>query len=298
MKLNAKSDYIFLAIVYFYLAFALIIVLYPLIFVASASISDPAAVNQGKVIILPQNITFEGYDRIFKNPDILHGYINTVLYTVFGTLIALFTTFTAAYTLTQKDFIGKKFFILFFTFTMFFGGGLIPTYLLIKDLHLLHTPWVILLLGAGSMWNIVLVRTYISSSIPVELQEAAFIDGASHFKLFASVILPLSGPIIAVMTLFFAVGKWNEYFNAMIYLNDRKMYPLQLILREILITSEISAYSLQDAKGNLLSMAEQAKIAEVIKYAVIIVASAPLLIAYPFVQRYFVKGIMVGSLKG
>ena len=298
MKLT-KADIGFYIITYIFLTFCLLIVLFPLIFIVSASISDPNAVASGQVILLPKGSTSEGYQRVFRNNDIFIGYRNTIFYTVAGTVINLIVTFGAAYPLSRADFIGKKFFTLMFTFTMFFGGGLIPTYLLIKSLHLLDTVALMLIMGAASMWNIVLVRTFITSSIPQELQEAAEIDGASDLKIFFRVVLPLCGPIIAVMALFYGVGHWNEYFNAMIYMSDRNLFPLQLFLREILIQNQIAASSFTNAAtGNLESMAEQARIAEIIKYSVMIVATIPVLIAYPFVQKFFIKGMMVGAIKG
>ena len=298
MKIS-KGDIPFFTITYTFLLFALVITLYPLIFVASASLSNPIAVNQGRVWLFPQDITFEGYQRVFKNIELLIGYRNTIFYTVAGTLLNLAVTFAAAYPLARKDFIGRNLFTFFFTFTMFFSGGLIPTYMVVKDLGMLDTVWSMIILGAVSMWNIILVRTYMQTSIPVEIQESAFVDGGSNFRIFFSIILPLSGPIIAVMALFYGVGHWNEYFSAMIYISNRKMYPLQLILREILVKNQMAAASITNAAtGNLESSAEQARIAEIVKYAVMIVATIPVLIVYPFVQKFFVKGMMVGAIKG
>lgn len=296
---NSKADIPFFIVTYAFLVFSLIITLYPLIFVVSASISDPIAVNQGRVWLLPKGITFEGYQRVFRNTELLRGYGNTIFYTVGGTLLNLAVTFAAAYPLARKDFIGRNFFTFFFTFTMFFSGGLIPTYLIVKDIGLRDTVWSMIILGAVSMWNIILVRTYIQTGIPAEIQESAFVDGGSNFIIFFKIIIPLSGPIIAVMALFYGVGHWNEYFSAMIYISNRRLYPLQLILREILVKNQMAAASITNAAtGNLESSAEQARIAEIVKYAVMIVSTVPVLVVYPFVQKFFVKGMMVGAIKG
>jgi len=272
-------------------------VLYPLIFIVSASISDPDLVNQGKVWLFPRGITFDGYRRVFQDAQIWNGYRNTIFYTVVGTVLNLLVTLPAAYSLSRKDFYGRNFFTAIFTFTMFFGGGLIPTYLLYSNLGMRNTIWAMLIPGLAGMWNIIISRTYFQNSIPGELKEAAEMDGCTNMRLFAQIILPLSAPIIAVMALFYGVGHWNSFFNALIYLSDKKLFPLQLILREILVQNVMSAQMMTSGE-DLDLMAKQAKIADMIKYAVIIVSTLPVLAAYPFIQKYFVQGIMVGAIKG
>ena len=270
--------------------------LYPLIYVLSASISDPVIVNQGKMWLLPKGITFDGYIRVFSNKEIWKGYMNSLIYAVSGTLISMVLTLLCAYPLSRKDFAGRQLFTGIITFTMFFSGGLIPTYLLIKDLGMVNTVWALLIPGSLSVWNMIITRTYFQTSIPFELQEAAMIDGYSNTRLFFAVVLPLSVPIIAVMALFYAIGQWNSYFQALIYISQRSLYPLQLVLREILVQQQMGTMMMNGV--DMETMAEQAKIADIIKYAVIIVATLPALIVYPFVQKHFIKGIMVGSIKG
>ncbi|OGO79994.1 MAG: sugar ABC transporter permease [Clostridiales bacterium GWC2_40_7] len=297
MQKNDLSDRIFDIVNIVILVLVLLVVLYPLIFVVSASVSDPILVNQGKVWLIPKGINFEGYERVFRNSEIVTGYRNTVFYTVFGTLINLFVTLTCAYSLSRKDLRGRGLFMALFTFTMFFSGGLIPTFILVKNLGLYNTIWALVLPNAAAMYNIIVARTYMQVNIPLELQEAAFIDGCSNTRLFLKIVMPLSAPIIAVTALFYGVSHWNSFFNALIYLSNRSLFPLQLIIREILIESQMSAQMITSG-GNIEAMAEQARIAEIVKYAVIIVSTVPVLIVYPFLQRYFTQGIMVGALKG
>ncbi|MDF2926902.1 MAG: sugar transporter permease [Paenibacillaceae bacterium] len=279
------------------LSLMLAVVLYPMIYVVSASISDPNLVNSGKMWLLPKGITFEGYRRVLQHGELWVGYRNTIFYTLAGTLINLAVTLPCAYALSRRDMLGRNVLTALFAFTMFFSGGLIPTYLVVKNLHLVDTIWVMLLPGATSMWNIVLSRTFFQSNIPHELQEAAVMDGCSNWRLFFAIVLPLSAPIIAVMALFFGVAHWNSFFSALIYLSDRGKYPLQLILREILVQQQVASDMMSNG-SDMESMAAQARIAEVVKYAVIIVSTLPIIAVYPFLQRYFVQGIMVGAIKG
>ncbi|WP_129724786.1 carbohydrate ABC transporter permease [Xylanivirga thermophila] len=295
---ETKGDKIFNVINYIILTIILLITFYPLLFVVIASISNPDMINSGQVVLLPKDISFDGYKRIFQDPRILSGYKNTIIYTVFGTLLNLAVTIPAAYALSRKDLVGRNIITIIFMITMFFSGGLIPTFLLMKRLHLLNTRWAILILGATSMWNIVITRTFFENNIPGELQEAAEIDGCSDFKIFFSIILPLSSPIIAVMTLFFGVAHWNNYFKALIYLSDKKLFPLQIILREILVKSEFDAQMLLIGSHDTGTLMDELRAAEQIKYALIIIATLPVMLAYPFVQKYFVKGVMVGAIKG
>ena len=291
------SDRIFNCVNNAILILILIIVAYPLMYVLSASISSPDLVITGEMWLFPKGIQFDGYRRVFQDNSIWNGYKNTIIYTVSGTALSIFMTLATAYPLSRKDFVGRKLFTLIFTFTMFFNGGLIPTYLLIKDLGMRNTVWVMIILGSISMYYIIIARTFFQSNIPIELQESSYIDGCSNTRLFFSVVVPLSAPIIAVMLLFYGVIRWNEYFNAMIYLSDKKMFPLQLILREILVQNQMS-FEMMMTDEHIEILDRQAKIAQLVKYVVIIVSSVPLLAAYPFLQRYFVEGMMVGAIKG
>jgi len=296
---DTLADKIFLVCVYLFLFIALIVVLYPLIYIISASVSDPSYVNSGEMVLLPRGFTLEGYRLIFDNQDIWRGYANTIYYTALGTSINLIVTIPCAYALSRPEFHGKKFFTTFMLITMFVSGGMIPTYILIMDLGMLDTVWALVLPGATSVFNIVVTRTFFQSTIPREMEEAAIVDGCSDFVLFIKVILPLSTPIIAVMALFYGVGHWNSWFSAMIYLSDRARFPLQLILREILILQDM--YSMPDVPmdGNMAEFIHsKQQLSQVIQYGVMIVATLPVIIVYPFLQRYFVKGVMIGSLKG
>ena len=269
-----------------------LIVLYPLIYILSASFSDPMAVMNGEVLLIPVDFTFAGYQKVFQNEDIVTGYLNSIQYTIVGTAVNLVMTVLGAYPLSRKDFYGRNVLTAFFAFTMFFGGGMIPTYLVIQDLGLLNNFWVMILPGAVSVWSMVIVRTFFQSSIPDELREAAVIDGCSNTRLLMTIILPLSIPVLAVITMQYAVGHWNAYFNALIYITDREKYPLQMVLRELLMQSKMD--EMMDTEGAVT----QQMLAESLKYAVMVVASVPVLLLYPFLQRYFVKGVMVSAIKG
>ncbi|MBO0994688.1 carbohydrate ABC transporter permease [Bacillus sp. SD088] len=287
------GDKIFGAINNTLLFILLLLVLYPLIFVVSASISNPLLVANGELWLFPKELTLIGYQKVFQNRDILSGYLNTILYTTVGTLINLFLTTLGAYPLSRRDFYGKNLIMFFLVFTMFFSGGLIPTYLVIKNLDMLNTFWALVIPNAVAVFNLIIMRSFFQSNIPREIEEAAEIDGCSDFQILRRVVLPLSTPIIAVMILFYSVGHWNAYFDALIYLTDREKFPLQLILREILIQN-----SMDEMAGSGESMAQQVMYAQSIKYAVVIVANLPVLLLYPFLQKYFVQGIMVGAIKG
>lgn len=288
------SDRLFNFVNYLLLTFALVIVLYPLVYVLSCSVSSANAVLNGKVWLYPIGFTLDGYKAVFRHELIISGYLNTIFYTVAGTAINIIMTVMAAYPLSRKDFYGRDAIMFIFTFTMFFNGGLIPTYLLVKDLHLLNTRWALIIPGALSVWNVIITRTYFQANIPDELLEAAKLDGCSDFTFIWRIVIPLSAPIIAVMTLFYAVGHWNEYFNAMIYLNNDKLYPLQLVLREILIQNQVRPDMIVDPQ----LQQQMDNLRELLKYSLIVVASVPILVLYPFVQKYFVKGIMIGAIKG
>ncbi|HAM80156.1 carbohydrate ABC transporter permease [Ornithinibacillus bavariensis] len=297
MSRFSLSDRAFERINFFFVLIITIIILYPLIFVISASISDPQAVNSGKMWLWPVDITFDGFIRVFQNKAIWVGYRNTIIYTIIGVCFHLFMLLPAAYALSRKELMAKKFFLWFILITMLFNGGLIPTYLVVKSLGMVDTMWAIVIPGAIGAWSLLVARTFFQQTIPDQLVEASKIDGASDFYLFIKVVLPLSLPIIAVMALFHAVALWNQYFNALIYLSNENLYPLQLILRQILILNEVSASSAASLAGGAQSFAEQVKTASLVKYAVIIVSALPLLIVYPFLQRFFVKGVLIGSVK-
>ncbi|GBG08592.1 sugar ABC transporter permease [Paenibacillus sp. MY03] len=291
-KLRSRDDKIFDAVLYVITALLLILVGYPLLFVVSASFSNPIDVVEGRVWLLPQGFTLEPYKLVFENEKIWSGYANTVFYAIAGTFINLVLTVLAAYPLSRRDLPGQQFLMFFVTFTMFFSGGLIPTYLLVKNLGMNNTIWAMLIPGAIATYNLIVMRSFFQNSIPNELQESAWMDGCNFFRMLWSIILPLSKPILAVMVLFYGVGHWNAYFNALIYLKDRELFPLQLILREILILNQ------DDMGGGDVGMTERVMLAESIKYSVIIISSVPVLLLYPFIQRYFVKGVMIGSIKG
>ncbi|WP_129723927.1 carbohydrate ABC transporter permease [Xylanivirga thermophila] len=291
---SSKEDIIFDIINYIILAVALIVTLYPLYFIVIASISDPVAINNGKVWLRPVGVTFEGYRRIFKDEMIWTGYKNTILYTLVGTAINVMLTMMIAYPLSRKNFSGRRFLTIFLVITMYFNGGLIPTYIVVKNLGLVNNWWVMVLLGAVSTYNVIICRTFLQANIPEELYEAAAIDGCSHFNFFIKHVLPLSKAIIAVLALYYGIAHWNEFMKGLIYLRDEKLYPLQLILRAILIENQARDQMMDDVQYTM----EKQQVGELIKYGIIIVASLPVLIIYPFLQKYFVKGVMVGSIKG
>lgn len=296
---STGSDKTFTIFIYVFLFIALVIVAYPLLYIISASISDPFAVNSGKMLLFPKGITFEGYRTIFQNKALWRGYLNTIFYTVLGTSINLITTIPAGYALSRPNFHGKAIFTKFMMVTMFVSGGLIPSYLLVTNLGMNNSVWALVLPNAASVYNIIVTRTFFQSSIPEELEEAAIMDGASYFRRFFSVILPLSKPILAVMALFYGIGHWNQYFNALVYINDRDKYPLQMILREILVLQDMSSNPSQQMTGEMAKLLySQQQLGQVIKYGVMIVATLPLILVYPLLQKYFVKGVMIGSLKG
>ncbi len=290
---DTKQDKAFNIVNYIFLTIVALLVIYPLIFVVSASLSNPEFVISGEMWLWPKEFTLDAYEKVFKNKEIINGFVNTLKYTVFGTILNVIMTILAAYPLSRKDLKGRGFIMAFIVFTIFFSGGLIPTYLLIRDLGMLNTFWVMIIPNAVAVWNIIIMRTFFQA-IPAELEESAMIDGAGNFRTLWSIVLPLSFPVIAVMVLFYSVGHWNSYFQALIYLQDQEKFPLQLILRQILIQGQTDDM-VQTTSESFL--AQQLSV-EGLKYAVLIVANLPMLMLYPFLQRYFVKGVMIGSLKG
>ncbi|MCJ8011569.1 carbohydrate ABC transporter permease [Paenibacillus sp. KQZ6P-2] len=294
---RSKADVVYDTVNIAFLTLLLMIVLYPLYFVVIASFSDPSAVGTGKVILFPKGFNLNGYDLIFKYKQLWIGYRNTVLYTIGGTALSVSLTLMTAYAFSRKDMVGRGFIVMLFIIPMFIHGGLIPTYLLVRKLHMIDNPLTVIILGCVSMWNIIITRTFFQSTIPQELFEAAKIDGCGNIGYFFKVVLPLSKAIIAVLVVFSAVGQWNSFFNALIYLNDRNLIPLQLVLREILSSQTQMMQQLELGIGDQ-DMAQKTFLAESVKYGIIIVSSLPILCIYPFAQKYFVKGVMIGSLKG
>jgi putative aldouronate transport system permease protein len=293
-RVSGSADRIFDIVNHSFVSLVLLSVLYPLVFVLSASFSDPYAVLNGEMLLLPVRFTTEGYTKIFVSGQIWRGYTNTIVYAATGTIVNVVMTMLAAYPLSRPTFAARRFFTFFFAFTMFFSGGLIPTYLVVRSLRLIDTMWSLIIPSAVTMWNIIVARTYIQTSIPEELYEAAQMDGCRHFRYLATIVLPLAKPILAVLVLFYGVGHWNKFFEALIYINTEQKYPLQLILRNILIKNMLLEQMLDQFTG----FAEQDRLSEVIKYGLIVVSSVPMLVLYPFAQKYFVKGVMVGAIKG
>ncbi|MCC2684651.1 MAG: carbohydrate transporter permease [Paenibacillaceae bacterium] len=270
-------------------------VLYPLIFIISSSISDADAVVSGRVWLWPVGFSLEGYKAVFEYHKVWVGFANSLFYASVGTLFNVAVTILAAYPLSRKGLSGRNLIMFLFVFTMLFNGGLIPTYLLVKDIGLLNTRWALIIPEAMSVFNMIVMRTYFQTSIPHELLEASQIDGCNDFRFLWKIVLPLSAPILAVITLFYAVEHWNEYFNALIYLNDERKYPLQLFLRQVLIQNSVDTTMLD---LDIKQAKEMEGLKYLLKYGLIVVSSIPLIVAYPFVQKHFVKGLMIGSLKG
>jgi putative aldouronate transport system permease protein len=289
---ESKGDKLFLYCIYFILFLVLIIVLYPLIYVLSSSFSSPAAVSSGRVFLWPVDFSLKGYEKLLITPQIMSGYANSLFYTTAGTLISVILTIMISYPLSRKLFFGKKVLMMLITFTLLFNGGLIPTYMVVKQMHMIDSRWALLIPNAIWVWQVIIARTFFQSSIPDELLDASEIDGCTDFRFIWSVVIPLSKPIIAVLFLMYAVGQWNAYFDALIYLKSANLYPLQLILRSIIINNNSSS------AGDALNFVAKQQLAELLKYSLIVVASLPVLILYPFVQRYFVQGLMIGSVKG
>ncbi|NGP43827.1 carbohydrate ABC transporter permease [Bacillaceae bacterium SIJ1] len=294
---RSRSDKLFDAINYTLLTLILLVVIYPLYLIVISSVSDPTAVNAGKVLFWPAGFTLKGYEILLDNSEVWRGYLNTLLYVVLSLILNVSLVITAGYALSRKDLIGRNFFMFLIVFTMFFSGGLIPSYLLVQQLDMINTIWAVVIPSAVSAFHLIVAKTFFQTTIPNELLEAAKVDGCSTTKFFFKIVIPLSVPIIAVMALFSAVNEWNSFFPALIYLQDQELYPLQLILRSILVASQDAAAVTGDAIDPEL-IAEQQQYKELIKYSLIIVSSVPILVLYPFVQRYFVKGVMIGSIKG
>lgn len=291
---ESADDRVFTIVNYIILFIFTITILYPLVYIVSASFSSSSAVVSGKVWLYPVEPTLAGYEAVFKHRLIGSSFLNSVFYTVVGTVINVFITLIAAYPLSRKDFMPRNVIMALFVFTMMFSGGLIPSYLVVKGLGMIDTRWSLIIPGALAVWNMVIARTYFQTTIPDELLEAAQMDGCSDLTFVRKIVIPVSGPIIAVIALFYAVGHWNQYFNALLYLKHQELYPIQLVLRDILVQNEVDASMITD----LADQATKEGLREALKFSLIVVSTLPVLIIYPFIQRHFVKGMMIGSLKG
>ena len=281
------------AVIVFFLIFMSVIFLYPMLYVISMSISDSLLVARRDIILLPKGVTFDAYQMILKKPTIWNSYYNTIWYTFFGTIINVTLTMLFAYPLSRQNFVARKPLTVMMAITMWFSGGMIPTFILVKNLGMYNTRWVMILLGAIAPWNVMITKTFLAENIPESLVEAAHIDGCNDLKLFSSIVLPLSKAILAVNVLFYAVGHWNNYFRALLYLSDAKLQPLQIFLRSILFEAQMLADSGgSDSSSGLYLLSEK------LKYAVIVFGMLPIMCVYPFLQKYFVKGMMIGAVKG
>ena len=295
-QFDGAGDWILLTLIYLFLSLLLLVILLPLLNIVASSFSSSVAVSSGQVGIWPVDFSLEGYQAVFKNSLISNGFLNSLLYMTLGTMINLVVTFMAAYPLSRKDLIGRGPLMFMFSFTMLFGGGMIPTFLVVRNLGMVDSVWAMVLPGALSVYNMIIARTFMQSSIPGELYESAQIDGCSYARMFVQITLPLSKALIAVLTLMFAVGHWNSYFGALMYLRTSSKFPLQLVLRQILVLNE---FNLTEMTSSMVDdMIQRQFLANLLKYSVIVVSSVPVMVMYPFIQKYFVKGVMLGSLKG
>ena len=288
------DDKAFEIVNYLVLTLILVVILYPILYIVAASFSDPQAVISGKVYIFPVKPTLAGYEAVFKNKKILTGFANSFFYLVVGTVLNLVMTMLCAYPLSRKEFKARGFLSLFFVFTMYFSGGLVPSYMLVNNLHLTNTRWAMIIPTAMSTYNMIICRTYMANSIPDEMYEAAQLDGCTPWKYFLRIVTPLCKPILAVLTLYYGVAKWNNYFDAMLYLRDDTLQPLTIIMRDILIQNKVDMTMI----GNASNLAKLQGMSELLKYSTIVVASVPVMLLYPLVQKHLVKGVMIGAVKG
>ena len=295
---RCREDVIFDTVIFIILTLILFVVAYPLYWVIISSFSDPTAVSAGKVLLRPLGFTLKGYAEVFKNSQVMRGFFNSIVITVVGVCVNLAVTLPTAYALSRDNFSGKKPITVFYMITMFFGGGMIPTYLVVKNMHLLNTIWALVLPGCLSVYNMIVARTFFKSNISEELYEAGEIDGCTQSRFFFQIALPLSKAIIAIMVLYYGVGHWNSYFSALLYISDQDKYPLQLVLRNILITNQTALSQTATTAAARAALQEQQQLIDVMKYSLIIISSVPVLIMYPLVQKHFVKGVMIGSVKG
>lgn len=288
-----RSDKIFMVFVYLLLVAFLAVVLFPLLYIVASSFSDPEAVSSGRVVLWPVDFTLRGYEAALSNPQVIQGYLNSLFYTVFGTVISVTLTIAIAYPMSRKTFVGRNVVMSFVLFTMLFSGGLIPTYLVVQQVGMLDTRWALIIPQAIGVWQVIIARTYFRSAIPDELSDAAQLDGCSDLRFLWSVVIPLAKPMIAVVALTYAILQWNSYFDALIYLKNPDLFPLQLVLRNVLILNTFSGGAVD---ASLVLQRQQ--LAELLKYSLIVVSSVPVLVIYPFVARYFTKGILIGAVKG
>ena len=286
-------DRILLAGVWILLLLIMLVILVPILFILASSFSSPDAVSAGKVLLWPVDFSLAGYEVIFQSPNILRGFLNSIAYTFMATVVGVGLTLLAGYPLSRKDLKIRGPVMFLFTVTMFFNGGMIPTYLVVSQLNLIDSFWAMILPTAMGVWNVILIKTYIQSSIPLEIYESASIDGCSDWKYFINMVIPLSKPIIAVMVLLYAVGKWNDFMSGLLYINTTSKYPLQLILRNILVMNDSTGMAM-----NLTEQMSRQAMKNLMQYSLIIVSSVPVMLLYPFIQKHFVKGIMMGSIKG
>lgn len=291
------NDIIFDFMIFILCLLIFFVVAYPLYFVVIASVSDPALVATGKVTLFPKGFSLFGYKEIFGDSRIWIGYKNTIVYTTLGTLLNLALTLPAAYVLSRRDFKPRRILMFIFVVTMFFNGGLIPTYILMRELHLTNSMWVFIIPFSVNVFNLIITRTFFETAIPYELYEAASMDGCSHFQYFFKIVLPLSKAVVAVITLYYLVGHWNNFFTGLIYIRDYALQPLQIVLRDILLSNQVFAEG-AGTGGAVGSGGYAQQYADQVKYGVIIVSTLPILIFYPFIQKYFDKGVMIGSVKG
>ena len=295
---RCREDVIFDTVIFIILTLILFVGAYPLYWVIISSFSDPTAVSAGKVLLRPIGFTLKGYAEVFKNSQVMRGFFNSIVITFVGVCVNLAVTLPTAYALSRDNFSGKKPITVFYMITMFFGGGMIPTYLVVKNMQLLNTIWALVLPGCLSVYNMIVARTFFKSNISEELYEAGEIDGCTQSRFFFQIALPLSKAIIAIMVLYYGVGHWNSYFSALLYISDQDKYPLQLVLRNILITNQTALSQTATTAAARAALQEQQQLIDVMKYSLIIISSVPVLIMYPLVQKHFVKGVMIGSVKG
>ena len=298
VECRTRNDVVFDAVNGVLVALVILACAYPIYYTIIASFSDPAQVISGNVFLWVKDFTLDSYRSVLQYTQVWQGYANTLLYTACGTVYNLFLLLPASYAMAKHELKGRNILMVFFVFTMYFSGGTVPMYLQLRNMDLINNPVVMILPGAFSVYNMIITRTYFAG-FPESLKEAATIDGAGELRIFLRIVMPLSGAIVAVMTLYHAVGHWNSYFNALIYLNDREYYPLQLVMRQVLLMNSAISVDVtgMDAEA-LADLLRRQRLAETMKYSLIIVANLPVLVAYPFVQKYFVKGVMIGSLKG
>ena len=278
----------------------MLLILYPLYLVIIASVSDPDAILRGEVIWHPVGFSLRGYKAVLAYDQLLRSYLNSIVYTVVGTVISICVTLAAAYSLSRPKMPGKPFFNMYFVFTMFFSGGLIPTFLVMRDIGLYDNPLILVLMGGVTVWNLMVARTFIQTTIPHELYEAAMLDGAGHFTYFFKIVMPLCKTIIAVLAVYYGVARWNDYFTGLVYMRTRELFPLQTVLREVLATLQVDRGSdfMLTMADNAESLQEATKTANVAKYAIIVISTGPVAVLYMFMQKHFEKGVMIGSLKG